>query len=89
MQVHLDHLSKTPEVSGDELLVSFTKIARILHDLSLVSSNRHVASAISSVAETPPAFFTKSLKMNLEAIKKDISPHLTNNSMFGVLIYSS
>ena len=85
MEECMQKLADEPQCPGDLVLVVLAKIYKVLEDYSQVqwaNSEFGGRSGVTS-AKTNPMHYLKSLRANLEDIKKNLTPELQENSMFG------
>lgn len=84
MEECMQKLADEPQWPGDLVLVVLAKVYKVLEDYSQIqwANSEFGGRAAATSAKTNPIHYLKSLRANLEEIKKSLTPELLENSMF-------
>ena len=79
----MQKLSDSPQWSGDLVLVALVKIYKVLEDFSHIQwMNSEFGGRSTAASSKPiPIHFVKSLRANIDEIRKSLTPELLENSM--------
>ena len=83
MEECMQKLSDSPQWSGDLVLVALVKIYKVLEDFSHIQwMNSEFGGRSTAASSKPiPIHFVKSLRANIDEIRKSLTPELLENSM--------
>ncbi len=82
MEDSLRKLSDEPEYPGDQVLATIVRVFRILEDFSHIQWAISDFGGRSPVPKPNPMYYVKSLRANLEDIRRNLPPALRESSTF-------
>ena len=80
LQDTLDHLSREPEVPGDEILAAITRALRIGEDVIAASGWRYFEVEAYCPSKPPPMVHVKALLTALANLRQSLRPDILENS---------
>ncbi|KAI5865361.1 hypothetical protein GGS23DRAFT_594894 [Durotheca rogersii] len=81
MEDSLEKLAADPKCPNDEVLVAMVRAQRIIEDVRQATWRTLDAPGQHAPPKPPPAFYSKALRVNLEGLRKSISPSLLENKI--------